>query len=219
MIHLASSVDAIRGASPRIPAPCLTSRLELRPFCEDDIERIATLLADREVTLFIGGTKPFAAAADSVLYMRDAFAGRGWGTLAVVQRSNNACIGYCGVRPLINTPYVELAFAFERTSWNCGYATEAAKASLDLAFRHLPVDSVVATVYPDNRASIRVLTKAGMYLHGSIFGVWPRSSALLYRLDRTTWRTFVPSLTRSSPFAAGRVAARRTDRVYSTKLR
>jgi [ribosomal protein S5]-alanine N-acetyltransferase len=198
MTHLTSAVDAIRGASLRIPVPRVTSRLELRPFCEDDIERMAALLADREVTTFIGGAKPFAAAADSVRYMRDAFAGRGWGTLAVVQRSHNACIGYCGVRPLTSTPYVELAFAFERTSWNCGYATEAAEASLDLAFRYLPVDSVVATVYPDNRASIRVLTKLGMHLHGSIFGVWPLSSALMYGLDRTTWRPLVPGRTSRS---------------------
>jgi RimJ/RimL family protein N-acetyltransferase len=120
--------------------------------------------------------------------MRDAFVARGWGTLAVVQRSDNACIGYCGVRPLLNTPHVELAFALERISWNCGYATEASEASLDLAFRYLGVDSVFATVYPENRASVRVLTKLGMSVHDSIFGVWPRNSALLYRLERSAWR-------------------------------
>jgi RimJ/RimL family protein N-acetyltransferase len=77
----------------------------------------------------------------------------------------------------------------ERKSWNLGYATESSKGSLDLAFRHLAVDSVFATVYPDNRASLRVLTKLGMSLHGSIFGAWPRNTALLYRIDRATWQT------------------------------
>jgi ribosomal-protein-alanine N-acetyltransferase len=144
-------------------------------------------MADQLVTQFIGGPKSSAAAADSVRYMRDAFIDRGWGTLAVVQRHDNACIGYCGVRPLQNTPYVELAFALERMSWNLGYATEASEASLDLAFRHLAVDSVFATVYSDNHGSIRVLTKLGMSPHGSIFGAWPRSTALLYRLERSAW--------------------------------
>lgn len=191
MEHLTSSVEALCGysVSAGIPVPHMTARLELRPFREEDIGRFAGLLADREVTKFIGGTKSFAAAADSARYMRDAFTGRGWGTLAVVQRSDSACIGYCGVRPLTNTPYVELAFALERASWNCGYATEAAEASLDLAFHYLPIGSVVATVYADNRASVRVLTKLGMSLQSSIFGAWPRSSALLYRLDRVAWRT------------------------------
>jgi RimJ/RimL family protein N-acetyltransferase len=194
MTHATSAVDALCGAypPPRIPVPCVTSRLELRPFREEDIERFSGFMADREVTKFIGGAKSLEAAADSVRYMRDAFAGRGWGTLAVVQRHDNVCIGYCGVRPLPNTPHVELAFALDRVSWNCGYATEASEASLDLAFRHLAIDSVFATVYPDNRASIRVLTKLGMSLQGTIFGVWPRNAALLYRLERSAWRTPYP---------------------------
>jgi RimJ/RimL family protein N-acetyltransferase len=184
MEHLTSAVDALCGATARIPVPCATDRLDLRPFREGDIERFSELMADQEATKYIGGAKSLAAAADSVRYMRDAFADRGWGTLAVVQRRDAACIGYCGVRPLLNTPHVELAFALERKSWNCGYATEASQAVLDLAFRHLAINSVFATVYPDNRASIRVLTKLGMSLESSIFGAWPRNSALLYRVDR-----------------------------------
>lgn len=189
MNKVTSAVEALCGSSTsaRIPVPCLTARLELRPFREDDIERFSKIMADQQATQFIGGPKSPAAAAESVRYMRDAFVDRGWGTLAVVQRRDNACIGYCGVRPLQNTPNVELAFALERMTWNCGYATEASVASLDLAFRHLAVDSVFATVYSDNRASLRVLVKLGMSLHGSIFGIWPRSSALLYRVERSVW--------------------------------
>jgi RimJ/RimL family protein N-acetyltransferase len=137
--------------------------------------------------MFIGGAKSSAAAADSVRYMRDAFSARGWGTLAVIRRLDGICVGYCGVRPLLNTSYVELAFALDRTSWNCGYATEASEASLDLAFRHLPIEAVFATVYPENHASIRVLSKLGMSLHGSIFAPWPQNSALLYKLERSAW--------------------------------
>jgi ribosomal-protein-alanine N-acetyltransferase len=190
MNDIASAVEALCGASAsaRIPVPFLTARLELRPFRDEDTKRFSALLADQVATAFIGGTKSLAEAADSVRFMRDAFVGRGWGTLAVVQRRDNGCIGYCGVRPLQNTPYVELAFALERLSWNCGYATEASVASLDLAFRHLPMESVFATVYPENQASIRVLRKLGMSLHGSIFGAWPRGSALLFRLPRSDWQ-------------------------------
>ena len=191
MNRISEAVDSLCAAtaSARIPTPYLTERLELRPFCDEDIARFAALMADPEATMFIGGTKSLASAEDSVRYMRDAFFGRGWGTLAVVQRYDRGCIGYCGVRPLFNTPDVELAFALERKSWNFGYATEASRAALDLAFRHLAIDSVVATVYPDNHASVRVLTKLGMRLHGSIFGVWPRNTGHLYRLERVAWRT------------------------------
>lgn len=186
-----SAVDALCGAAanPKLPVPCSTGRLELRPFCEEDTNSFAQLMGDPETTKYIGGVRSQSAAADAVRYMRNAFLSRGWGTLAVALTASRACIGYCGVRPLLNTPEVELAFALNRATWNQGYATEAASASLDLAFTHLPIDRVVATVYPENRACIRVLDKLGMQQQGSIFGAWPNNTALLYSLDRRVWMT------------------------------
>jgi RimJ/RimL family protein N-acetyltransferase len=186
-----SAVEALCGAatSPRLRVPVATERLILRTFEEADADSLSELMGDGDATKYIGGTKSRSAAADSVRYMRDAFVSRGWGTLAVVLSSNAECIGYCGVRPLLNTPDVELAFALKRSTWNRGYASEAAKASLDLAFKHLSVDRVVATVYPENLASIRVLTKLGMLRQGSIFGAWPNNTALFYSLRRDTWKT------------------------------
>jgi len=172
----------------KIPVPLVTARLELRPFQESDVEGIAELLADREATRFIGDVKTHDAAAESVRAMRDAHATRGWGTLAVFLRGNRSCIGYCGVRPLLHTPDVEVAFALQRPYWNLGYATEAAAASIDAAFNCLGIPSIAATVYPENKASLRVLSKLGMRFDSEVFGQWPRNTALLYRVDRDAWR-------------------------------
>lgn len=182
-------MEALCGSvtAPKVPVPCITARLVLRPFREDDIRPFAELMSDRDATKYIGGAKSYDAAADAVRYMRDAFVSRGWGTLAVELASSGTCIGYCGVRPLVNTPDVELAFALKRPTWNNGYATEASSASLDLAFGHLPIARVFATVYPENVACIRVLTKLGMTQQASIFGAWPNNTALLYSLERTAW--------------------------------
>src|SRR5215472_6000931 len=143
-------------AKCEIRVPILTSRLELRPFNESDVEGIAALLADREATRFIGSVRSREAAADSVRSMRDAFAVRGWGTLAVIPRGEEGCVGYCGARPLAHTAEIEIAFALQQRCWNRGYATEAAAASIDAAFNTLRIRSIVATVYPDNKASLRV---------------------------------------------------------------
>ena len=175
----------------------MTSRLELRPFSESDTDGIASLLADSETTRFIGNTKSREAAAESVRAMRDAYATRGWGTLAVVPRGTQECVGYCGVRPLAHTEEIEVAFALQRRCWNLGYATEAAAASIDAAFEHLRVKSLVATVYPDNKASLRVLGKLGMTPEAHVFGHWPQSTALLFRVTEEKWRSrsvSVPSL-------------------------
>jgi RimJ/RimL family protein N-acetyltransferase len=121
--------------------------------------------------------------------MRDAYATRGWGTLAVIPRGTQECVGYCGVRPLPHTEEIEVAFALQRRCWNLGYATEAAAASIDAAFEHLRVKSVVATVYPDNKASLRVLGKLGMTPECQVFGHWPMTTALLFRITDEKWRS------------------------------
>lgn len=176
-------------ARRKIPVPITTARLELRPFTESDTDGIASLLADSETTRFIGDVKSHQAAAESVRAMRDAYAARGWGTLAVIPHGTQECVGYCGVRPLAHTEEIEIAFALQRRCWNLGYATEAAGASIDAAFEHLRVKSLVATVYPDNKASLRVLGKLGMTPEGQVFGHWPRSTALLFRITEEKWRS------------------------------
>jgi [ribosomal protein S5]-alanine N-acetyltransferase len=184
-VKLLSSASAGRA----IPVPIITTRLELRPFKETDTDGIAQLLADREATRFIGDVKTREAAAESVRAMRDAHATRGWGTLAVFLRGEHDCVGYCGVRPLPHTAELEVAFALRRQRWNMGYATEAASASIDAAFEHLGVPSIVATVYPDNKASLRVLAKLGMTLETEVFGHWPMTTALLFRITRGKWQS------------------------------
>jgi [ribosomal protein S5]-alanine N-acetyltransferase len=188
-----SAVQLLLDASVKysIPVPIVTARLELRPFRESDVDGIARLLADHEATKFIGSVKSRDAAADSVRVMRDAFTARGWGTLAVVPRGKQGCVGYCGVRPLPHTAEVEVAFALQQSCWNLGYATEAATASIDTAFNYLGIKSIVATVYPENKASLRVLAKLGMTFEAEVFGHWPMTTALLFRIGREAWHARV----------------------------
>jgi [ribosomal protein S5]-alanine N-acetyltransferase len=191
MSHIDSAVQllSVSGARRAIPVPIITTRLELRPFKEADTDGIAQLLADREATRFIGDVKTREAAAESVRVMREAHAARGWGTLAVFLRGERECIGYCGVRPLPHTAELEVAFALQRQRWNMGYGTEAAAASIDAAFERLEVLSIVATVYPDNKASLRVLAKLGMTFESEVFGHWPMTTALLFRIGRDKWQS------------------------------
>jgi ribosomal-protein-alanine N-acetyltransferase len=183
-----SELDQLKKAGGRsLPVPIFTERLELRPFCQSDTESIARLMGNPLVTQFIGGPLSTEDAAKAVARMTDAFRSRGWGTLAVVPKGEGACVGYCGVRPLPCTPDVEIAFALDPCCWNRGYATEAARACIDAAFQHLDFGSIVATVYPDNKSSRRVLMKLGLTQRSEVFGHWPRESALLFRIERATW--------------------------------
>ena len=184
-----SAIDLISNPSgeARIPVPIRTQHLLLRPFEVGDAESIAEMLSDPETTRWIGGVKSATEASASVTRMKESFKGRGWGTLAVVPRDAPRCIGYCGVRPLAHTQEVEIAFGLAKAHWNRGYGTEAGSACIDATFRALPLDSIVATVYPENARSIAVLKKLGMQQDSRVFGVWPDLLALLFRITRSDW--------------------------------
>ena len=176
-----------RSSKTQLPVPIITPRLELRAFVDSDADGIIRLLTNPVATQFIGGALSADAAAKVAKRMVEAFQTRGWGTLAVVPKDRSTCIGYCGVRPLAQTTDVEIAFALDPECWNLGYATEAARACIDASFVALGLNAIVATVYPDNAASCRVLTKLGLVPSGRVFGIWPREYALLFRIDRRTW--------------------------------
>ena len=184
-----SAIDLIRNPSDqaRVSVPIRTQRLMLRPFEDQDVQGITEMLADPETTRWIGGVKSATEAAASVTRMKQSFKGRGWGTLAVIPQGTTQCVGYCGVRPLAHTQEVEIAFGLSKACWGRGYGTEASNACIDATFKALPLDSIVATVYPDNTRSIAVLKKLGMREESRVFGTWPDSLALLFRIARGDW--------------------------------
>jgi RimJ/RimL family protein N-acetyltransferase len=62
--------------------------------------------------------------------------------------------------------------------WGKGYATEAAKASLEYAQNVLKLKNIIAKAMKDNSASINVMQKLGMvYLKDDVFA---EHSAVVY---------------------------------------
>jgi RimJ/RimL family protein N-acetyltransferase len=60
------------------------------------------------------------------------------------------------------TPAVEVAWRLARAYWGRGYATEAARTSIDYGFGELGLDEIVALTVPANWRSRRVMERLGM---------------------------------------------------------
>jgi ribosomal-protein-alanine N-acetyltransferase len=82
-------------------------------------------------------------------------------TFRVDQRDSGTFLGRCGLRPDVHTPDTELAYAFVRSAWGRGIATEAAKSVLGWG-SSAGVSRVVGYVLAINIASQRVLEKVGL---------------------------------------------------------
>ena len=141
-----------------------TERLVLREWREADRDAWAAMSADPEVMEFFPATLD-RVAADAVFDRSAAsLEERGWGLWAV--EADGAFVGFTGLQPVpfeaAFTPAIEIGWRLARSAWGRGFATEAARASLDYAWRELALDEVVAMAVPANRRSLAVMRKLGM---------------------------------------------------------
>ena len=99
----------------------------------------------------MGGTKPREWVARFVDWQRDDNAEHGYGVWAMVERATGRVVGDAGVQALGGPPSIaghRLRDTVNREYWGRGYATEAAQASLDFAFRTLRLTEVKAITHP-----------------------------------------------------------------------
>lgn len=105
-----------------------------------------------------------------------------YGERAVVRQSDDAMVGICGFvpelapfgllpsfpgavgDPWLFVPQVGLFWTVGTRYRRNGYATEAAAAMIDYAFRSLRLKQIVASTTADNDASMAVMRKLGMRL-------------------------------------------------------
>jgi RimJ/RimL family protein N-acetyltransferase len=85
---------------------------------------------------------------------------RGYG-LWVVEREGEL-IGRIGLLRPEGWPGLEVGWLLGRAAWGQGYATEAARASVEYAWRELGAQELISLIAPDNTPSQRVAQRLGM---------------------------------------------------------
>lgn len=168
-----------------------TQRLILRPPQAQDFDDYAELVGDEETARHIGGHMPRAAAWRKFLQMPGAWAIQGFAMFSVVEKSSGRWIGQMGPWYPEGWPGTEVGWAFKRSSWGQGYATEAAIAAIDWAFDHLGWDEVIHSIDPDNRASQALAQRLGSRNRGpgKLPAPFEDSPIDVWAQTRDEWRT------------------------------
>ena len=140
-----------------------TERLLLRRLRLEDYEDYCEILMKREVTKWLGSGKDNTRENIKAVMNRfeKLWEENSYGVWGVLIKENNELIGHCGFLPIANSTDIELLYAFSPKIWGHGYATEAAKASVDYAKNIYKWNSIVALAYHDNKSSVKVLNKLG----------------------------------------------------------
>jgi RimJ/RimL family protein N-acetyltransferase len=144
-----------------------TERLVLRPLNEDDVDAIFALRRDAELMQFIREPQTKRTEAEnwinlvSELWERDRI-----GFCAVIDKTSNEFIGWCGLWKLKETGETEVGYAIDKNFQKKGLASEAAQKFLEYGFDQLKLEKIVAVARPENTASRRVMEKIGMKYDG-----------------------------------------------------
>ncbi|MFY0672751.1 MAG: GNAT family N-acetyltransferase [Bacteroidia bacterium] len=145
-----------------------SERLNLREIGIDDASWFYKLNQDSEVMQFTGDVS-FNSITETEEFLKSyitCYAKTRMGRWAISLKSNNEIIGWCGLK-LHKNGEVDLGFRIFKHQWGKGYATEAAKASIEFGFSQLNLRSIIANHQEDNKASKRVLEKLGFKQHRS----------------------------------------------------
>jgi RimJ/RimL family protein N-acetyltransferase len=177
--------------------PLVTERLVLRPFEERDYDALYAIHSDAEVSRYLYNEPRDREQVRELLERKMAGAEwreeDDWLSAAVELRESGAVVGDLALHWVSNEHRTgEIGFSFDPARHGRGYATEAARGFLRLAFDDFELHRVIGRAEARNAASCRVLEKLGMRLEAHLVenewvkGEW--QSEVVYALLDREWR-------------------------------
>jgi RimJ/RimL family protein N-acetyltransferase len=175
---------------PTIPT-LTTERLVLRPFSAEDAPAVQALAAAPEVaatSLNIPHPYPEGTAAAWIARHAVAAADGTLRTWAITRAADSILLGSITIGVMQRHARGHLGYWLGLPYWNRGYTTEAARRVVAFGFGDLHLYRIEAACFPRNRASARVMEKAGLRYEGRLRGYVRKGEAfedvLLYALVR-----------------------------------
>ena len=174
-----------------------TERLNLRQWKKEDYPAFARLNADSEVMKYYPDILSQLESNDMAERFEALLAHRGWGFWVAEKPDEKKFMGFVGLNEptykLPVTPCVEIGWKLVKEYWGYGYATEAAKACLKVAFEKVELSEVYSFTSTLNKKSQAVMERLGMMNMKQNFDhpMMPIDSPLLehvlYKIDSNTW--------------------------------
>ena len=153
----------------RSAPPLLTERLLLRSLTLEDAADVQRLAGDRDIASTLPNMPhPYedGVAEKWIRSCSEKFEKDEALNFAITLRTDKNLIGGLELRLDQENENGELGYWIGKPYWNCGYATEAAKAVVAYSFEVLKLNRIYAYHFTRNPASGRVLEKIGMHCEG-----------------------------------------------------
>lgn len=169
--------QGLKGESqsvPEVPGDGVvleTSRLILRLHVMQDADALEAVLGDPVGMEFYPAALDRQGVKDWIIRNMARYQRDGFGKWAVLMKGTGEIVGSCGcaLQEVEGRNEIEVGYNLRRDLWGNGYATEAAQACTEYAFRELGAVRVISMIRPENLRSIRVAEKNGMVCEKIIF--------------------------------------------------
>jgi RimJ/RimL family protein N-acetyltransferase len=145
-----------------------TDRLTARDWTRADVPAAFAIYGRDEVMRWLGpqprrAVTSLAEMGDRIEAMTERAAARpDYGLWPVELRDSGEVVGAVLLQPLPGSDAVEIGWHLNPEHWGHGYATEAGRGAVALAFGPRGLDRVVAVVDPDNHRSLAVCKRLEM---------------------------------------------------------
>lgn len=149
-----------------------TVRTYIREFTIDDAQAVFAFNTNAQVTRFTGDAGMVESLEDAEnvitqIWLKE-YKQYGYGRWAVVDKSNDKVIGFCGLKYLPEIGMPDVGYRFLPEYWGKGLATETAIACVEYCRSSLGITKFFADVMADNIASVKVIKKLGLKFTGFV---------------------------------------------------
>lgn len=174
-----------------------TKRLILRQWRKSDFPLFAAMNADPVVMEQFPNALTTAESDEFAQRIADHIEQQGWGLWAVEHKSTKQFMGFVGLQESWSgLPFPvekEIGWRLAKEYWGKGFATEAAQAVLQFAFKNLGLEKVISFTSISNKASRKVMERINMlnsqmnFMHPKL----PRDNSLCehvyYQISKNQW--------------------------------
>ena len=169
-----------------------TARLRLRRFRREDVDAVFAIIGDEVAMRYYPKKFVFRDAAEWIERNLRRYSEHGHGLYAVTLGGSAEVIGDCGLiaQVIEGEPQLEVGYHFRRDKWGNGYATEAARACMQMAFREFGAEKVISLIRPENVPSRRVAERNGMKVEREVMHA--KLPHMVYAIRREEFEAISP---------------------------
>ncbi len=141
-----------------------TPRLLLRHIVPGDLDALSEAFCDAENMRYFPNVYSRKELAERIQRVLGRYRNDGIAKWAVILKSTGELLGDCGlmVQEVDGEREIEVGYVFARRHHGNGYATEAARASMDYGFERLDLSRIISLIRPENVPSRRVAERNGL---------------------------------------------------------